>query len=357
MWLHYLGEDYDREKTSPYAAPNRATEFSGLPPAIVWTNGLDPLRDEGIEYAMNLMAAGIDVELYNCPGRLSRRGSARCARGGARLPDLRSGPRRRALVASVSGDVRGLRVEPVSTWLHETIEGLSGALRFELVAAGGSNLTYRVVDEAGRIFVLRRPPERARIATAHEMGREWKILSALHAHPEAGIPVPEALAYCDDADVTGAEFYAMGFADGLILRGPEEAAGMDAAACDRAADSLIDVQIAMARVDPDAIGLGDLGRRERQDRRDRDVRPSGEPAFSDSLAFANLRSAGCEPVWSRSLQPCAAKAAEDLVPPASGCLSGLQFSRRRLHDRGREKPDIATSALLSSRQFRGSWGG
>ena len=68
MWLHYLGEDHDRTKTSPYAAPARAERFDGLPAATVTTNGLDPLRDEGIEYASKLMAAGIDVELYNCPG-------------------------------------------------------------------------------------------------------------------------------------------------------------------------------------------------------------------------------------------------------------------------------------------------
>lgn len=68
MWLHYLGEDFDREKTSPYAAPGRAEDLRGLPPAFIQTNGLDPLRDEGIQYALDLLAAGIDVELYNCPG-------------------------------------------------------------------------------------------------------------------------------------------------------------------------------------------------------------------------------------------------------------------------------------------------
>ena len=68
MWLHYLGEDYDREKTSPYAAPARADDLSGLPPAFIQTNGLDPLRDEGVEFALRLMAEGIDVELYNAPG-------------------------------------------------------------------------------------------------------------------------------------------------------------------------------------------------------------------------------------------------------------------------------------------------
>ena len=66
--LEVLGEDADREKTSPYAAPARAEDLSGLPPAFIQTNGLDPLRDEGIEYALRLLAAGIPVELYNCPG-------------------------------------------------------------------------------------------------------------------------------------------------------------------------------------------------------------------------------------------------------------------------------------------------
>lgn len=68
MWMHYLGDDADREKTSAYAAPARADDLSGLPPAIIQTNGLDPLRDEGIQYALRLMAEGIDVELYNAPG-------------------------------------------------------------------------------------------------------------------------------------------------------------------------------------------------------------------------------------------------------------------------------------------------
>ena len=68
MWLHYLGEDYDRSNTSPYAAPSRAADLSGLPPAFVQTNGLDPLRDEGIQYALRLLAAGVSVELCNVPG-------------------------------------------------------------------------------------------------------------------------------------------------------------------------------------------------------------------------------------------------------------------------------------------------
>src|SRR5205814_7556163 len=68
MWLHYLGEEADRTSTSPYAAPARAESLADLPPAFIGVNGLDPLRDEGIEYAMRLMADGVSVELYCAPG-------------------------------------------------------------------------------------------------------------------------------------------------------------------------------------------------------------------------------------------------------------------------------------------------
>ena len=68
MWLHYLGEDADRSATSAYAAPSRAESLAGLPPAFIAVNGLDPLRDEGIEYSMRLMADGVPVELYCAPG-------------------------------------------------------------------------------------------------------------------------------------------------------------------------------------------------------------------------------------------------------------------------------------------------
>jgi len=162
----------------------------------------------------------------------------------------------------MSSEIRGLDVPAVTDWLAQNVEGAGHDLSFELVAAGGSNLTYVVRRPDGLKWALRRPPERARIATAHEMSREWKIIEALHAHPESGIPVPAAVAYCADADVTGAEFYVMGFADGLILRGPEQASGLDEQACRRAAESLIDVQVAMGRLDADAVGLGDLGRKE-----------------------------------------------------------------------------------------------
>lgn len=159
--------------------------------------------------------------------------------------------------------LRGLDPEQVAPWLRAQVPGAEGELRFELVNAGGSNLTYRVESaDSGRRFALRRPPERARVASAHDMGREWKILRALSSHPEAGVPVPAALAFCDDPSVLGAEFYVMGFAEGRILRDTEAAADLTPAQARAATDALVDVNVALHRLDVDRVGLGDLGRRD-----------------------------------------------------------------------------------------------
>jgi acetyl esterase/lipase len=67
-WEWYLGDAHGADDVSPYAAPARATDLAGLPPAYVSTMEFDPLRDEGILYALNLMAAGVSVELHSFPG-------------------------------------------------------------------------------------------------------------------------------------------------------------------------------------------------------------------------------------------------------------------------------------------------
>jgi acetyl esterase len=69
MWVRYLGSDADRTTTSPYAAPGRSEDLRGLPPAFIQVNGLDPLRDEGIGYALRLMGADVPVELYCAPNQ------------------------------------------------------------------------------------------------------------------------------------------------------------------------------------------------------------------------------------------------------------------------------------------------
>ena len=154
---------------------------------------------------------------------------------------------------------RGIEVDQVSDWLRTHLSGASAPFRFDLVTAGGSCLTYRVTDSRGHTFALRRPPVGRRVGNAHDVGREWKILSALSGGG-VGVPVPEPLAECRDDAVTGAPFYVMDFVDGTILRTAADAADWTPEQCTRASDALIDTQVAMHAVDVDAVGLGDLAR-------------------------------------------------------------------------------------------------
>ncbi|MEM7142811.1 MAG: phosphotransferase family protein [Actinomycetota bacterium] len=155
-------------------------------------------------------------------------------------------------------DVRGLDVARVDAWLTANLAESTPPFHFDLIAAGGSNLTYRVNDDAGRSVALRRPPEGRGLATAHDMGREWRIMDALGRADAT--PVPACLARCDDEAVTGAPFYVMSFVDGLIIRTPEDAADLSPSDADRAAEALIETQVGFHTLDLDAVGLADLGR-------------------------------------------------------------------------------------------------
>lgn len=154
--------------------------------------------------------------------------------------------------------IRGLTIDAVAQWLTEHVPEAAGGFEFSLIAAGGSNLTYRVTDRDGGVFALRRPPEGTALATAHDVDREWRIISALHR--SGSVPVPRPIARCDDANITGAPFYVMDFVAGPILRTSADTAGMDAEAALVATNSLIDAQVAMHTIDLDASGLADLGR-------------------------------------------------------------------------------------------------
>ena len=154
---------------------------------------------------------------------------------------------------------RGIDTARVSEWVEAHVTGARAPFVFRLIAAGGSNLTYLLEDAQGVRRILRRPPSSAALATAHDMHREWRIMSALGAHQTA-VPVPRMMAFCDDLSVTGERFYVMEFVEGLILRDRAGAAHMDADACERAMRSLVATQAALHTLDPAAIGLGDLGR-------------------------------------------------------------------------------------------------
>ena len=152
----------------------------------------------------------------------------------------------------------GIARAPVEGWLAEAVPDSRGPYGFSLVAAGGSNLTFLLTDADGRRWALRRPPVGRALATAHDVLREWRVLTALHDH-DTGVAVPEPVALCEDDAVTGAPFYVMGFAEGTILRTAEDAERLDPEVLRAAADSLLSTQIALHAVDAEAVGLAELG--------------------------------------------------------------------------------------------------
>jgi aminoglycoside phosphotransferase (APT) family kinase protein len=152
----------------------------------------------------------------------------------------------------------GVDAARVTSWLTANIEGARGPFRFEVIAGGHSNLTYLVSGADGRRFVLRRPPLGHVLASAHDMGREHRLIHALASSP---VPVAPALGFCDDPAVNDAPFYVMGFVDGHVLRDRESAEALISPAARRtASESIVDTMAAIHAVDLDAVGLADLGK-------------------------------------------------------------------------------------------------
>jgi aminoglycoside phosphotransferase (APT) family kinase protein len=156
-------------------------------------------------------------------------------------------------------DVPGIDHDRVSAWIAGTVDGAVPPFRFSLIEGGRSNLTYRVTDASGRRYVLRRPPLGHVLATAHDVAREHRIISAVG---RTGVPVAPALGVCTDESVNGAPFYVMGFVDGVVLDSPERAAGLTTEVKRDLSHDLIDVLADLHAVDVDAVGLGDLAKRE-----------------------------------------------------------------------------------------------
>jgi aminoglycoside phosphotransferase (APT) family kinase protein len=157
-------------------------------------------------------------------------------------------------------DVHGLDASAVSGWLHANVTGAVAPFTFDVIAGGHSNLTYRVTGADGARFVLRRPPLGHVLASAHDMGREFRIISGLQG---SSVPVAPALGFCDDPAVNDAPFYVMGFVDGHVLRDRATAeAVLSPAARRRAGEALVDTLAEIHRVDLHAAGLHDLGRHE-----------------------------------------------------------------------------------------------
>ena len=108
----------------------------------------------------------------------------------------------------------------VEGWFESNVGGVELPLRFRKISGGHSNLTYEVGDAAGKRWALRRPPLGKRLGSAHDMGREQKVVSALAG---TNVPVAPIAGFCEDESVNGAPFYLMEFVEGPILRTQAEA--------------------------------------------------------------------------------------------------------------------------------------
>lgn len=151
----------------------------------------------------------------------------------------------------------GLDTARLAEYLSVSVPGLvNGALTAELIQGGRSNLTYAVTD--GRAsWVVRRPPLGHVLTTAHDMGREFRVLSAL---APTAVPVPATISLCLDDTVIGAPFYVMEKVEGTVFRTAAQAAPLGGARIAELSMSLVDVLVDLHAIDPDSVGLGDFGK-------------------------------------------------------------------------------------------------
>ena len=156
--------------------------------------------------------------------------------------------------------MKGIQHDNLEAYFESEIEGAKAPLVFTPIKGGHSNLTYLVEDALGKKRVLRRPPTGSVLATAHDMSREHRILSAL---ADTDVPVPKTLALCQDESVNDAPFYVMDFVEGAVITGPDEAnAAVPLENREALGMNIIEVLANLHSIEPGDVGLGDLGRRE-----------------------------------------------------------------------------------------------
>lgn len=154
--------------------------------------------------------------------------------------------------------LNAIDLAPVTAWLLDHVPGAEAPFAFDQIAGGASNLTFRVTDATGRNVVLRRPPMGHVLASAHDMGREHRIIHALWP---TDVPVPQPYGLCSDADVNGADFYVMDFVEGSIVFDLADGEAVEPALRPVMTDSLVDTLAILHAVDPDDVGLGELGKK------------------------------------------------------------------------------------------------
>ncbi|HBU39637.1 MAG TPA: phosphotransferase family protein [Acidimicrobiaceae bacterium] len=155
--------------------------------------------------------------------------------------------------------IEGIDEAGVASWFAAQIAGAVPPFRYELIAGGHSNLTFRVQDDNGNVYVLRRPPLGQVLATAHDMEREHRVVSAVG---QTAVPVPATLGVCEDVEVNGAPFYVMAYVEGAVLHSDIEAALITPKDRMNLSREVVEVLAELHSVEPDEIALGDLAKRE-----------------------------------------------------------------------------------------------
>lgn len=154
----------------------------------------------------------------------------------------------------------GYQVNAVEDWVRQNVPELTPPFSWIRLEGGHSNLTYQINDQNGRSAVIRRPPQGELLPKAHDMSREWALIKALST---TNVPVPKPYGFCEDPGVTGAWFYIMGLIDGKPLYNSEDTQALvPQSRRETLAHSFFDALADLHQVDPDAVGLGELGKRD-----------------------------------------------------------------------------------------------
>jgi len=158
-------------------------------------------------------------------------------------------------------DPPGLTLDSLLQWMSSNISGVddSAKLQTTLLAGGRSNISYKLTDASGSSWVLRRPPLGHIMPSAHDMGREFRVLSGLNS---VSFPTPKAQGFCDDETIIGSKFMLMDFVDGRVIESAETATTLSNVQASEISQNLVDTLANLHCVDPSAAGLDQLGRPE-----------------------------------------------------------------------------------------------
>lgn len=149
----------------------------------------------------------------------------------------------------------GVDLARLTRWIDgQQPELRQGELVATAITGGRSNLTYRLTDGVSQ-WALRRPPLGHVLPTAHDMAREFRVISALY---DSAVPVPRPVLLCTDRNILGEAFYLMSFVDGVLIERPDVVPNPLVAR--HTTELLVDTLVALHAVDPGQVGLDDFGR-------------------------------------------------------------------------------------------------